>query len=63
MTPELDVAAAKRQMLDAAEEAKRFEDRGKGWAANEAWERYLTIKSAIAAQARSEQASRRLAAQ
>jgi len=51
-TPELDVEDAKRRMLATAEEAKRLEDAGEGWAANEAWERYLDIEGAIAAQER-----------
>ncbi len=50
-------------MLETAEEAKRLEDAGKGWEANDAWERYLTIKNAIAAQKRCERVAMRLAAQ
>ena len=50
--PELDIVDAQRRMSQAAEIAKRLEDAGDGWAANDAWERYLTIKSAIAAQER-----------
>jgi hypothetical protein len=34
--PELDVEDARRRMLETAEEAKRLEDAGEGWAANEA---------------------------
>lgn len=49
-------------MLEAAEEAKRLEDAGEGWAANEAWERYLGVKAAIAGQARSARAAERWAA-
>jgi hypothetical protein len=62
VTPELDVAEATRRMFDAAEEAKRLEDAGEGWAANETWELYLGIKAAIAAQARSTRAAERWAA-
>jgi hypothetical protein len=61
-TPELNVVEAKQRMLDVAEEAKRLEDAGEGWAANEAWELYLGIKAAIAAQARSARAAERWAA-
>jgi hypothetical protein len=49
-------------MLEAAEEAKRLEDAGEGWAANEMWELYLGIEAAIAAQARSARAAERWAA-
>jgi hypothetical protein len=49
-------------MLETAEEAKRLEDAGEGWAANEAWERYLDIEGAIAAHERSERAAKRWAA-
>jgi hypothetical protein len=63
MAPELDVVEARRRMLKTADEAKRLEDAGKGWEANDAWERYLTIKNAIAAQQRCERAAMRLAAQ
>ena len=62
ITPELDVEDATRRMLEAAEEAKRLEDAGDGWAANETWELYLGIKAAIAAQARSARAAERWAA-
>jgi hypothetical protein len=50
--PELDIVDARRRMRQIAETAKRLEDAGDGWAANDAWERYLTIKNAIAAQER-----------
>jgi hypothetical protein len=60
--PELDIIDAKRRMLQVAEKAKRLEDAGDGWAANDAWERYLTIKNAIAAQERVEQIAIRTAA-
>lgn len=60
VTPELDVAEATRRLLNVAEEAKRLEDAGDGWAANETWELYLGIKAAIAAQARSARAAERL---
>jgi hypothetical protein len=60
--PELDVEDARRRMLEAAEEAKRLEDAGEGWAANEMWELYLGIEAAIAAQARSARAAERWAA-
>jgi hypothetical protein len=50
--PELDIADARRRMGQIAEVAKRLEDAGDGWAANDAWERYLTLKNAIAAQER-----------
>jgi hypothetical protein len=50
-------------MLQTAEEAKRLEDAGQGWEANDAWEHYLTIKNAIAAQQRCERVATRLAAQ
>jgi len=62
VTPELDVAEATQRMLDAAEQAKRLEDAGEGWAANEMWELYLGIEAAIAAQARSARAAERWAA-
>ncbi|MFI4991831.1 MAG: hypothetical protein ACHQHO_13075 [Solirubrobacterales bacterium] len=61
-TPELDVEDARRRMLETAEEAKRLEDAGEGWAANEMWELYLGIEAAIAAQARSARAAERWAA-
>lgn len=61
-TPELDVVEAKRRMLEVAEEAKRLEDAGEGWAANEAWELYLDLEGAIAAHERSERAARHWAA-
>jgi hypothetical protein len=60
-TPELDVEDARRRMLETAEEAKRLEDAGEGWAANEAWERYLDLEGAIAAHERSERAAKRWA--
>ncbi len=60
-TPELDIDDARRRMLETAEEAKRFEDAGAGWEANEAWERYLDIEGAIAAHERSERAAMRWA--
>lgn len=53
-TPELDIDDARKRLLEAAEEAKRLEDAGEGWAANEVWERYLTIEGAIAAHERME---------
>jgi hypothetical protein len=62
VTPELDVAYARQRMLDAAEEAKRLEDAGEGWAANEAWERYLDLEGAIAAQERIERIAMRSSA-
>jgi hypothetical protein len=62
VTPELDIADAKRRMLHTAEEAKRLEDAGQGWEANDAWENYLTIKNAITAQQRCESVAMRLAA-
>jgi hypothetical protein len=49
---ELDLIDAQRRMGQVAEEAKRLEDDGDGWAANDAWEHYLTLKNAIAAQER-----------
>lgn len=52
VTPELDIEDARRRLLVTAEEAKRLEDVGDGWAANDAWEHYLTLKNAIAAQER-----------
>jgi hypothetical protein len=57
--PELDIEDARRRLLVTAEEAKQLEDRGDGWAANEAWERYLDIEAAIAAQERSAHAAAR----
>lgn len=60
-TPELDVEDARRRMLETAEEAKRLEDAGEGWAANEAWERYLDLEGAIVAHERSERAAKRWA--
>ncbi len=60
-SPELDVADARRRLLETADEAKRLEDAGDGWAANEAWEKYLTIEGAITAHERLERVARRLA--
>lgn len=59
--PELDVEDARRRLGEAAEEAKRLEDAGAGWEANEAWKRHLLIKSALDAQERKERAARKLA--
>jgi hypothetical protein len=59
---ELDIADAQRRMSQIAETAKRLEDAGEGWAANDAWERYLTLKNAIAAQERVERIAMRIAA-
>lgn len=59
--PELDVEDAQRRLAAAAEEAKRHEDAGEGWAANEAWKRYTLIKGAIDAQERKQRAARKLA--
>jgi hypothetical protein len=56
---ELDVIRARERLEAAAEEAKRLEDEGVGFAAGEAWERYELIKKAIAAQERSERVARR----
>jgi hypothetical protein len=56
---ELDVVDAQRRMRQVAEVAKRLEDAGDGWAANDAWERYLTIKNAIVAQERVERIAMR----
>ena len=57
--PELNILNARQRMLQIAEVAKRLEDAGDGWAANEAWERYLDIEGGIAAQERSDRASAR----
>lgn len=59
--PELDVNDARRRLADAAEEAKRLEEAGQGWEANEAWKRYLLIKGALESQERKERAARKLA--
>jgi hypothetical protein len=59
---ELDLDDAQRRMCVAAEEAKRLEDAGRGFEASAAWERYETIRRAIAAQERSARAAKRLAA-
>jgi hypothetical protein len=60
--PELDIEDAQRRMRAAAEEAKRLEDAGRGFAANAAWERYRLIGQAIAAQERRARAAARRAA-
>jgi hypothetical protein len=49
---ELDLDDARRRLAEAAEEAKRLEDQGAGFAAFDAWERYQLIANAIAAQER-----------
>ncbi|HEX4837777.1 MAG TPA: hypothetical protein VFV03_04545 [Solirubrobacteraceae bacterium] len=59
VTPELDIEDAKRRLLVTAEEAKRLEEGGDGWAANEVWEDYLDLEAAIAAQERSMRAAAR----
>ena len=61
LKPELDVANARRRLAEAAEEAKRLEDAGEGWKANEAWKRHLLIKGALEAQERKERAALKLA--
>jgi hypothetical protein len=61
VTPELDIVDARRRLLETADEAKRLEDAGDGWAANEAWEKYLTIEGAIAAHERLERIAMRMA--
>jgi hypothetical protein len=61
VTPELDIEDARRRLLVMAEKAKRLEDGGEGWAANEAWNLYLDIEAAIAAQERSARAAARWA--
>jgi hypothetical protein len=49
---ELDVVDARRRLAAAAEDAKRLEERGDGFAALEAWKRYELIERAIAAHER-----------
>ena len=61
LKPELDAEDARRRLREAAEEAKRLEDAGAGWEANEAWKRHLLIQGAIEAQERKERAARKLA--
>jgi hypothetical protein len=61
--PELDIEDAKRRMLVVAEDAKRLEDAGDGWAANDVWEHYLTLEKAIAAQERVARVAARMAAE
>jgi hypothetical protein len=56
---ELDLDDARRRLAAAAEDAKRHEERGEGWAAMAAWKRYEMISAAIEAQARSERAAGR----
>lgn len=58
--PELDVEDARRRLAEAAEEAKRLEDSGAGFEANEAWKRHQLIKGALEAQERKARAARRL---
>lgn len=58
--PELDVEDARLRLAQAAEEAKRLEDAGEGWRANDAWKRYGLIKGALDAQERKERAARKL---
>ena len=60
LKPELDVADARRRLAEAAEEAKRLEDSGQGFEANEAWKRHLLIKGALEAQERKERAALKL---
>lgn len=50
--PELDLADARRRLAAAAAEAKALEDRGRGFEASAAWERFQLIGNAIAAQER-----------
>jgi hypothetical protein len=57
--PELDVAAARRRLAAAAEEAKRLEEQGEGFAALDAWKRYELIANAIAAHERRARAAAR----
>ncbi len=59
--PELDLSDARRRLEEAAEEAKRLEDAGRGFDAHAAWQRYELIKGAIEAQERSGRAAERLA--
>jgi hypothetical protein len=61
LKPELDLEDARRRLAEAAEDAKRLEDAGAGWQANEAWKRHLLIKGALEAQERKEHAARKLA--
>jgi hypothetical protein len=61
--PELDIEDAKRRMLRVAERAKRLEDAGDGWAANDAWELYLTLQKAITAQERLARVAARMVAE
>lgn len=49
MGEDLDVAAARQRLEEAAEEAKALEERGEGIAAHEAWQRYQLIADAIEA--------------
>ncbi len=53
---ELDVATARLRLAATAEEAKRLEEAGEGFAALEAWKRYELIANAIAAQERRQRA-------
>lgn len=56
MPAEIDLDDARRRQQEAAEEAKRLEERGEGFASHAAWERYELITSAIAAHRRTERA-------
>jgi hypothetical protein len=58
---ELDLDDARRRLAEAAEEAKRLEDAGEGFAANAVWERYQLIADAIEAQERRARVAERLA--
>jgi hypothetical protein len=57
--PEMDVADAIARREHAAEQAKRLEDEGDGWAALAAWKEYELIAAAIDAQERSHLAAER----
>ena len=49
-----------QRAAEAAEEAKRLEEAGDGWGANEAWRRYERIVDATRSPAELAQRSRRL---
>jgi hypothetical protein len=59
-TPALDLDDARRRLAAAAEEAKRLEAQGAGFAALEAWKRYELIANAIGAQERRRGVAQRL---
>ena len=57
-----DLQDAEQRRDEAAREAKRLEDAGRGFEANAAWVRYERISGAIEAQARVERVRRELLA-